>query len=260
MPQLKNLLNPSILPNTANDAPHTDHKLRHIHLADQVLAYRFKRSARRTIGLIIDEHGLSVVAPRWVPQAEIDNTLREKQKWIVAKLTAMQEKNARTIVPQITWQTGGRLPYLGGELIFLLDEKASETTLNIDATILHLNLSTQANPQQIKNHVHLWLQQQAKILFTQRLNHYAQQLGVHYTRLSLSRATTRWGSCGADGHIRLNWRLLHFPLTVIDYVVAHEVAHLKEMNHSPRFWQIVASIFPDYALARDHLKQPIPAL
>jgi len=80
--------------------------------------------------------------------------------------------------------------------------------------------------------------------------HLAQQLRVRCTRLALSSAQTRWGSASADGSIRLNWRLVHFGLPVIDYVVTHELAHLREMNHGPRFWAVVGSVVPDYRAAR----------
>ena len=73
-------------------------------------------------------------------------------------------------------------------------------------------------------------------------------------RLTLSAARTRWGSCSLRSGIRLNWRLIHFPLHVIDYVVAHELAHLREMNHSPRFWSVVGQLYSDYRAARDELK------
>jgi predicted metal-dependent hydrolase len=77
---------------------------------------------------------------------------------------------------------------------------------------------------------------------------------VAYTRLSLSSAQTRWGSASSNGTIRLNWRLIHFPMSSIDYVVAHELAHLREMNHSPRFWDVVRSVLPDYEQLRGSLR------
>ena len=76
---------------------------------------------------------------------------------------------------------------------------------------------------------------------------------MRVTRLSLSSAATRWGSANANGAIRLHWRLIHFPLATIDYVVAHELAHLREMNHSPRFWNVVRSVVPEYEAARREL-------
>jgi predicted metal-dependent hydrolase len=99
-----------------------------------------------------------------------------------------------------------------------------------------------------------WLQRQALALFEERCHLYAMQLGVSIRRLRLSSAQTRWGSASADGTVRLNWRLIHFALPTIDYVVAHELAHLREMNHSPAFWEVVRSVMPDYELRRGSLK------
>ena len=101
------------------------------------------------------------------------------------------------------------------------------------------------------------LQRQAKRIFDERCRHFAAQLGVRMTRLSLSSATTRWGSAGADGAIRLHWRLVHFAMPTIDYVVAHELAHLREMNHSGAFWEVVRSVIPEYEHARGTLRDEL---
>jgi predicted metal-dependent hydrolase len=119
---------------------------------------------------------------------------------------------------------------------------------------LRLGLPHHATPAQIRDAVQAWLMRQARALFTERLDHFAPLLGVQWQRLSLSSAATRWGSASADGPIRLNWRLLHHKLSVIDYVVAHELSHLRVMDHSPRFWDTVHSVMPDYALRRSQLK------
>jgi predicted metal-dependent hydrolase len=94
-------------------------------------------------------------------------------------------------------------------------------------------------------------------VFEERCAHFAQALNVRVRRLSLSSAQTRWGSASADGSIRLHWRLIHFALPVIDYVVAHELAHLREMNHSPAFWEVVRSVLPDYERHRGVLKDDV---
>jgi predicted metal-dependent hydrolase len=119
---------------------------------------------------------------------------------------------------------------------------------------LHIGLPQTATPEQIRDAVQSWLQRQARRVFEERCKHFAQQLGVRYTRCRLSSAQTRWGSAGADGSIRLNWRLIHFAMPSIDYVVAHELAHLREMNHSPRFWDVVRSVMPDFEHVRETLK------
>ena len=124
---------------------------------------------------------------------------------------------------------------------------------------LHLGLPHGAAPEQLRDVTQAWLMRQARRLFTERLDHFAPQLGVRWQRLGLSSAGTRWGSASADGSIRLNWRLIHFRQPVIDYVVVHELAHLREMNHGPRFWQHVQDVLPDYAERRAALKnEPVP--
>jgi predicted metal-dependent hydrolase len=101
---------------------------------------------------------------------------------------------------------------------------------------------------------------QAKRLFTERLEHYAPLLGVQWRKLTLSSASTLWGTARSDGSIRLNWRLVHFRLPVIDYVVAHELSHLRVMDHSPRFWDTVRTVVPNYPELRAHLKdEAVPA-
>jgi predicted metal-dependent hydrolase len=126
---------------------------------------------------------------------------------------------------------------------------------------LHLGLPHTAQPDQIRDTVQTWLQRQARRIFEERCALFAPSLGVRMKRLSLSSASTRWGSASADGSIRLNWRLVHFGLPVIDYVVTHELAHLREMNHSPAFWDVVRAALPDFERARGVLRSEVlPAL
>ncbi len=115
-------------------------------------------------------------------------------------------------------------------------------------------MPTPATPEQIRDVVQSWLQRQARRIFEERCALYAPRLQVQVRRIGLSSAATRWGSANADGSIRLNWRLVHFGMAVIDYVVAHELAHLREMNHSPAFWDVVRSVLPDYEHARAALR------
>ena len=119
---------------------------------------------------------------------------------------------------------------------------------------LHLGLPRQAGADQIRDAVQAWLMRQAKRVFTERLDHFAPLLQVQWRKLSLSSAGTRWGSARSDGSIRLHWRLVHFRVGVIDYVVAHELSHLRVMDHSPRFWDTVRAVVPDYAELRVQLK------
>lgn len=226
-------------------------KRRSVQLGAVVLDYELKRARRRTIGLSISDGGLVIAAPRWVSVSEIESVIREKSRWVLNKLSEWQERKRR--VPQVIWQAGAQLPYLGGELIMVLD--ATQTEVQLSAQRLCLPLPTTATAEQIRDRAQAWLQQQAHSLFAERMAFYCARAGVPMGRWRLSSARTRWGSCAADGAIRLNWRLIHMPTDVIDYVIAHEIAHRKELNHGPDFWRTVESLFPEFRAAEALLKQ-----
>jgi len=237
---------------------------RRIALATCDVAYAFRRAKRRTIGMVIGPDGLEVSAPRWVTVGEIESTLHEKAEWIVRKLLEMQEHQRRLGEARIQWRDGVVLSYLGESLRVVLDStaalKKNSTQLETsndessESFVLRIGLPTQASPEQIRDATQAWLMRRAKELFTERLDHFAPQLGVTWKRLSLSSASTRWGTASADGAIRLNWRLIHHKLDVIEYVVAHELSHLKVMDHSPQFWDTVKSVMPDYPERRRVLR------
>jgi predicted metal-dependent hydrolase len=235
-------------------------KLRCVTLGARALYYQLKRSSRRSIGFAIDSTGLTITAPRWVTIADIETAIAEKQRWIFTKLTEWQTRVEQRALPRVDWKDGAEVPYLGQPVRVKLGAPNGVLAFDTKEAALALPLPAQADPQQIKDRVQSWLQSEAKRLFGERLDVYAQKLGVDYRAYALSSAATRWGSCSSDGKIRLNWRLIHFPLSVIDYVVAHELAHLREMNHSPRFWQTVESIFPEFREARNTLKHHPPEL
>jgi len=242
--------------------PQTD---RQILLDEHVVGYALKRVRRKTIGFIVGPEGLSVNAPRWVGIGEIENGLREKGAWILRKLREQAERSQRMEQARVDWRDGTSIPFLGENVIVVLDARATGAVLNTDAQALpgvprltlHVGLPQHAAPEQIRDAVQSWLQRQARRVFEERVRHFAQQLRVNCTRLSLSSAQTRWGSASADGSIRLNWRLIHFAMASIDYVVAHELAHLRHMDHSPRFWDVVRSVLPDYEQQRSQLKDGV---
>lgn len=236
----------------------TDGK-RRIQLQEHILEYILRRSKRRSIGFLISDEGLRISAPKWVTLGEIENAIREKQRWIFNKLNEQRERSARQLQPQMQWRDGASLPYLG-ESITLRIASDSNAGVHYDAVSRELTvcLPADAGEQQLKDRVQSWLQWQAKRVFAERLPLYAEKLGVAYHSFSLTSAMTQWGSCTADGKIRLNWRLMHFALPQIDYVIAHELSHLREMNHSPRFWATVQSVFPEFEAAKKALRDQAP--
>lgn len=238
---------------------------REIALSGHRIAYELRRGRRRSIGFVVGPEGLSVSAPRWVGVGDVESALREKAGWILRKLQEQGERARRLQASRIEWRDGTALPFLGETVIVVLDTRTTGAVLNSDAQALpgvprltlHVGLPQGAAPEQIREAVQSWLQRQARRIFEERCALYAPRLNVRMKRLALSSAATRWGSASADGSIRLNWRLVHFALPVIDYVVTHELAHLREMNHGPAFWDVVRSALPGYEEARGALRHEV---
>jgi predicted metal-dependent hydrolase len=246
--------------------PHANRELR---LGDATVRYLFQRAKRRTIGFVVGPDGLVVRAPRWTPVLEVEAALREKSSWITRKLGESRERQTRQHEARIEWRDGVVLPLLGQRIQVALDpahgfgavgaqlDGAVNEDLGdgVDAVrMLRVGLPKTAQPEQIRDAVQAWLMRHARAHFMQRLDHFAPLLQVQWRKLALSSAGTRWGSARVDGSIRLNWRLIHFRPAVIDYVVAHELSHLRVMDHSARFWDTVRSVVPDYAELRGQLK------
>jgi predicted metal-dependent hydrolase len=245
---------PPPAPQTHPAADPARDNLRTAVLLGEVVRYRFRRAGRKTIGFSIDDDGLSISAPRWVRLADVDEALQEKARWILRKLQEQRERREQLAARRIDWRDGAALPFMGSDIRLKLDAHAVDTLFEAEVRLLRLPLAQDADAQQIRDRVQAWLQRQAKRVFDERVALFAERLRVQVREVKLSSASTRWGTASADGLIRLNWRLIHFALPVIDYVCAHEVAHLREMHHGPAFWATVRSIFPEFEDAKAQLK------
>ena len=245
---------------------------REVRLGDAVVAYAFTRAKRKSIGFVIGPDGLVVRAPRWTPLHEVDAALQEKAGWILRKLQESRERQSRAHSARVEWRDGVVIPFFGESITVALDPTHGfggrgaqlKTSQAVDQTtgdavpgekILHVGLPKAATADQIRDSVQAWLMRQAASHFKLRMEYFAPLLGVRWKKLRLSSAGTRWGSASADGSIRLNWRLIHFREPVIDYVVAHELSHLRVMDHSANFWNTVGTVVPDYQQLRAQLKE-----
>ena len=220
---------------------------RRVALAKGVLHYRFIRARRRSIGIVVRRGQVEARAPRHVALAEVEAFIREKERWIAKRLA-----DATPEPRPLRWAEGQVLPVLGHAAFLSASPGESAVRLTHDRLVLPLGAFPRWRELTIE-----WLRATAFDLFRERVRHYAASLGVREPSLGLSDAQTRWGSCwrgrGETGRVLLSWRLVHLPPRLTDYVVAHELAHLRELNHSPRFWTIVARLFPDYLSARRDL-------
>ncbi len=239
---------------------------REARLGEAVVGFEFKRGQRRTIGFSVGPQGLVVSAPKWVPLHQVDAAVQDKARWIVQKLKQTRLRHDQLVARRTVWQDGATFPFMGEPVTVALVPHTGRSKVapvlltppgnqsDEGGRVLQLALPPEADGAQIQTAVQRWLMTEARPLFVARLDYFAPLLQVQWRQLALSNAATRWGSARLDGAIRLNWRLMHFPLPVIDYVVAHELSHLRVMDHSPRFWAVVRSVVPDYASLRQQLK------
>ena len=200
--------------------------------------------------LTVDEYGLIVSAPWRSTERRIAGIIRDAEDWVLRKLAVWSAYPSRNQA----WIDGETIKYLGGDLRlhFTADRYANQATLD-EADGLKVALSEPADPVAARAAVVKWYRRQATSNFTERIGMYARLYRIATPRLFLSNARTRWGSCNVKREIRLNWRLIQAPQPTIDYVVAHELAHLVEMNHSRRFWNLVAAVCPHHRQARTEL-------
>lgn len=219
-----------------------------IALAGEEIGYQLRRSKRRTIGLSIDQRGLSVAAPLRARLGDIEKLIREHGQWVLDKLADWRERPP-PVKTEIS--DGTVISVLGAALTVTVTPLGRARWQFVDDK-LHLWPSATVDANQLLEKA---LREKARSLFVDRLALHAPRLGVAAPALRLSSARTRWGSCSHHGGISLNWRLIFMPLPVIDYVVCHELAHLKEMNHSPRFWSVVEQLCPDWRALRIELRQ-----
>lgn len=216
-----------------------------IELDGRTIEYRFARRRRRTLGISVDARGLRVAAPLRAPWREIDAFLREKRRWILAKL---DEWARAPQAPLLHGMSGESLPLFGEAHTLEVREGARSVRREPGRLVVH------APRRRALETLVRWLKARALESLPPRAAHFAARLQRPAPTVRLSNARTRWGVCAADGTIRLSWRLVHVAPALADYVVAHEIAHLVELNHSRRFWSVVGELYPQWREARDELE------
>jgi predicted metal-dependent hydrolase len=212
-------------------------------LQGREIAVALRRSTRRSVGLAIGQDGLTVTLPNRFPLGELDAILRQKADWILGKLDDVAARPSA-----ITLTAGSSVDWLGEPRQLRLGYSRASVTAD------ELRIAARDDAA-IPLALTRLMRREARDFLAERLALWAARLGLRYSEFKLSSARSRWGSCTSQGAVRLNWRLMQAPLPVLDYVVIHELCHLVELNHSPRFWALVATVCPDWKQKRDWLKR-----
>ena len=208
---------------------------------------RIIRSKRTSIGLMVNAQAQLIIrAPLWMPSNEIERFIAQKQNWIIKKQELFRRRKPRI---EKQFVDGEEFLFLGKSFqLKILDDLPKAVLLDGD---LMINRAVLKNA---KDHLKIWYQNQALEYIDQRVKHYAQLTGLVYKTLKINDAKARWGSCSYKETLNFTWRLIMAPERVIDYVVVHELMHLKQMNHSAKFWNEVRNLVPDYKVDEQWLK------
>ena len=220
-------------------------------LSGRQIAYTLKRSGkRRSIGLRIDDDGLTVSMPLRASEKWLNSVLQDKADWVVEKLDDWQSR----LPEEIAWCDGETIPWLGELLKLKVVQSMFAAPALRQGNRLWVFVAVGNDTALVERSVTLWYREEAQRLFAERVAHYAPLMAVAPRTVKLSTAKTQWGCCMADGTVTLNVQLVKLPARLIDYVVVHELAHLHEMNHSAAFWNEVAEFCPNYKKLRSELK------
>jgi len=225
------------------------------------VAYTLKRSSRRrrTISLSVDPmHGLVVAAPERTPTREIDAFVKGKTRWIRKALASARDRERHL---RRNFATGESIPYLGGTLTLRIVEagRAARPAVELVGTCLDVRLAVGTSECQrgslIRTSIEGWYKARAEATIAERVRFLAPLAGVQPKRVVVKSQKTRWGSCGGDGTLYFSWQLVIAPLSVLDYLVVHELCHLRQGGHGKRFWALVEAVLQDYQSRRAELRR-----
>ena len=209
--------------------------------------YSLTRSNRKSIALYVRDSGLEVRAPFRMSKAEIDRFVEQKKDWVDGKITELAERQKQK--KEFTIYYGSRVLYRGQK--WFVGGVAGKKVYFDRAFCIPCYLT----PQQCKRACVQIYRLLAKRDLSEKVLSFGKQMGVNPSGIKINGAKTRWGSCSAKKALNFSWRLMMAEDDVIDYVVVHELAHIKEMNHSAKFWAIVEGILPDYKERKKKLKE-----
>ncbi len=227
---------------------------------NEIIEVNIIRSKRTTACLRILPDGMvEVRGPRLMSESFVHKFVEEKADWIIQKRQEVAEHQSKKRIH--TYQSGDVFLYLGKEYVLTLVaagrkrvELVTAKEGDIDAKHRLVLYTTSFEPQKIEKQLKEWCKDQATEYIANRVAYFAQKIPGTHTGIVMENRKGRWGSCSSKGELTFNWRLILAPPEIIDYVVVHELCHLKHMDHSLAYWKAVGSILPDYKIRRAWLK------
>lgn len=233
-----------------------------IEIGNQKINYTTVRSNRKTIGISLSlSHGVKVAAPRRVSDKQIAEVLKGKAAWIIEKLFYLE--NIKSEMPQIKFTDGEKFSVLGRDYTLKINTSPVINLASVSISDNHLLVSLPQNicnnvpdrkPELIRSHIINWYKNFAKEVVSERINFYAKKLDVIPSNLLIKDLKSIWGSCTGKNTINISWKIIMAPLEIVDYLIVHELTHIKIKNHSKNFWNMAESILPNYKECSKWLK------
>ena len=204
-----------------------------------------RSSKRKSVGIqILKDASVKVTIPSLFPKFYVNKILQEKEDWI-------RSAQQRILARQATVLADGHYLYLGKT--YQLELRPGQKDL-VHVSLDKISVAT-PNKKFVKSYLTSWYKQEARKIIVERVSHYAKIAELSFTSIGITGAETRWGSCSSNKTLNFNWKLVMAPIDVIDYVVAHELAHLTQLNHSRAFWETVRKMYPLYREYRTWLRR-----
>lgn len=229
-------------------------------LGEKLIPYTFKRSSKsKYIRINVYPGEVVVTSPVKVPESEAERFLKSREQWVIKKLGEFEISGIKQY-GSYGFNGGEELPFLGRVMSLLVVEsdcRRTDVTVSDDRIIVYVNnsLEREARNKEIRSALEKWYIEKARKIILDRLKFFQKKLGVEYNSIRIKNQKTRWGSCSRKKNLNFNWKLLLAPAEIIDYVIVHELCHLRYMNHSDKFWAAVEQVFPSYKEHRKWLRE-----
>ena len=229
-----------------------------IQFGKKTIDFIIKRSKQRksTVSVVVDpDEGVSLRAPMHVDTVALNVIALDKGAWITQKLKSHSE--SRYDIKKREFVTGESIQYLGRNYILKI---IRDPLLNgggfcrLKGKHLECYISADAPEEMTLKAIKQWYYSRAEKKLKERVAYYSKAMSLLHGEIMMREQKKRWASCDVKGNLRFNWQIIMAPLKLVDYVVVHELAHIKVHNHSPAFWKVVASIMPDYASRKEQLR------
>lgn len=230
-----------------------------IRFGNAIIPYEVKWSNRRkTISIAVDSNGVYVIAPTDTPQEKVASVVYQKAAWIRAQLAHFNEMNDS--IHHRLFLAGEKLPYLGRQ--YRLKIEKEESILSPSFKFQHgvfiaelpENTTEEKHRETLLPLYEKWVKSKGEAFVKNRITRFTLKLQAEPVAIKIKEQQQRWGSCTSNGHVLINWRILLSPVSIVDYVLAHELTHLKHMNHSKEFWDTLGMLIADYEERKEWLR------